>query len=160
LAAIAADVNFTQLDRSPVDLAISTRDLWVATANQTSNSVSLIRLGTGGSPAKWLDEAIVGEHPSAIIVHPKSDQILVTSSYSGELYFLTVENDRLRFDTKLFLGFQPNGLAISPDGESIYVALTDADQIAVIDFASRSLRRKINVGRWPRSIAVSINSGN
>ncbi|MFN6401418.1 MAG: hypothetical protein ACK449_16130 [Planctomycetota bacterium] len=145
------DLITSDKDRSPVDLVLSDTDSWLATANQTSNSVSLINISDG----KLLDEALIGEHPTGIVLHPWSGQLLVTASYSGELYFLSVHEGRLKIESKILLGFQPTGLAVSPDGKSIYVALTDADQVAVVDFASGSLVRKINVGRWPRTLAVS-----
>ena len=145
------DLITSDKDRSPVDLVLSDTDSWLATANQTSNSVSLINIHDG----ELLDEAMIGEHPSGIVLHPSSGQLLVTSSYSGELYFLSVQDNRLKIESKIFLGFQPTGLSVSPDGKSIYVALTDADQVAVVDFASRRLVRKISVGRWPRTLAIS-----
>ena len=149
--AFQSDLDSAGSDRSPVDLVLSQRNDWLATVNQTSDSVSLVRISDGAV----LDEVIVGEHPTGIVIHPAGDHLLVSASYSGDLYFLSVAEERLRVDAKLFLGFQPTGLAISPDGALIYVTLTDADQVAVVDFASRSLLRKIDVGRWPRTIAVS-----
>jgi DNA-binding beta-propeller fold protein YncE len=141
------------IDRSPVDLVLSTDESWLATVNQTSNSVSLIRAGDG----KILDEVFVGLNPSAIIPHPDEKHLLVTSSYSGDLHWLRVEGAKLLIVARLKLGFQPTGIAISPDGKKVYVALTDADQIAEVDFETQELLRSIKVGRWPRYLAVSNN---
>ncbi|MCY3005773.1 MAG: c-type cytochrome [Planctomycetota bacterium] len=138
-------------DRSPVDLVVALDGSWVATANQTSNSVSLVRL----SDRIVLDEMSVGEYPSSIVLHPDGRHLLVTSSYAGKLHWLRVDGEKLQQAGELELGFQPTGLALSADGEEVYVCLTDADAIAVVDFQSRRVLRKIPVGRWPRSLAVS-----
>lgn len=150
LQAMPSCIAFAQ-DRSPVDLVLSQSSDWIATVNQTSNSVSLVDLKKG----EVLDEISVGEHPTAILLHPDGKHLLVTSSYSGSLLSIAVESRKLHSVAHIQLGFQPTGLALSPDARTIYVALTDADQIAVVDFESQSVLNKIDVGRWPRTLAVS-----
>jgi YVTN family beta-propeller protein len=134
-----------------VDLVISSSGDWLATVNQTSNSVSLVSLQAG----IVLDEISVGEYPSAILLHPDGKHLLVTSSYSGDLHWLAIASGKLESIDRVKLGFQPTGMVFSPDASKIYVALTDADQIAVVDFSSRRVLSKIDVGRWPRTLAVS-----
>jgi YVTN family beta-propeller protein len=53
------------------------------------------------------------------------------------------------------VGDQPEGLAASPDGKTLYVTLEDDNQLAVVDLASRKVTGKIAVGRRPRSVAFS-----
>jgi YVTN family beta-propeller protein len=138
-------------DRSPVDLVIAHDASWIATANQTSSTVSLVGL----SDRSLWDEVIVGQHPSAIVLHPDGKHLLVTSSYAGTLHWLRVDGQKLQHSGELQLGFQPTGLALSADGTTVYVCLTDADSVAVVDFETCRVVRKIAVGRWPRSLAIS-----
>ena len=138
-------------DRSPVDLVIAHDASWIATANQTSSTVSLVGL----SDRSIWDEVIVGQHPSAIVLHPDGKHLLVTSSYAGTLHWLRVDGQKLQHSGELQLGFQPTGLALSADGTMVYVCLTDADSVAVVDFETCRVVRKIAVGRWPRSLAIS-----
>src|SRR5947207_2814928 len=49
-------------DRSPVDLVLGPNEVWLATVNQTSDSVSLVRASDG----KVLNEVSVGHHPVGI----------------------------------------------------------------------------------------------
>src|SRR5438034_1312345 len=53
-------------DRSPVDLVLGPKDAWLATVNQTSDSVSLVRTSDG----RVLDEVSVGHHPVGITLAP------------------------------------------------------------------------------------------
>ena len=56
------------------------------------------------------------------------------------------------------LGFEPVGVAISPDGREAYVALSMAAQVAVVDLETNSVVAKIDVGRWPRYVALAPDS--
>jgi YVTN family beta-propeller protein len=50
---------------------------------------------------------------------------------------------------------QPAGMALSPDGSLLYVALTGADTLGVIDTATDSLVKQIPVGNAPRQVVLS-----
>lgn len=141
----------TGQDRSPVDLVLAPAGDWLATINQTSHSVSLVNIQSG----TVLDEISVGEYPSSILQHPDGKHLLISSSYAGEIHWLAVVEGKLQSIARLHIGFQPSGMAFSPDASKVYIALTDADQIAVLDFQSRCVVSKIDVGRWPRTVAVS-----
>jgi YVTN family beta-propeller protein len=49
----------------------------------------------------------------------------------------------------------PSGMALSPDGSKLYVALNGADSLGVIDTATDTLLSQIKVGNAPRQVAVS-----
>jgi YVTN family beta-propeller protein len=48
----------------------------------------------------------------------------------------------------------PEGLAVSPDGKKLVVALNQADQVAIVDLASRSAQLA-KVGRYPFGVAIA-----
>jgi DNA-binding beta-propeller fold protein YncE len=139
------------LDRSPIDLALGPAEAWLATANQTSDSVSLIELPSG----KLLDEITVGARPAAIVTDPVEPRIFVTTAHDGHLRLLRVEQQKLVIEASIDLGGEPHGIALSRDRASVYVALTATSQVAVVDLADRRLRTRIDVGRWPRYLTVS-----
>ncbi|XZE21737.1 beta-propeller fold lactonase family protein [Pirellulaceae bacterium SH449] len=143
---LKGDVN-----RSPVDLVVSRDGTWIATANQTSNSVSLVRVADG----VVLDEMVVGAKPAAIALHPSNEQVLVTCSHGFELHWLEVVGSSLKTIASISLGSQPTGIAMSADGDLVYVAMTDEDQIAICDLKQRKVVDRITVGRWPRYLAMS-----
>ncbi len=85
-----ADSKIDELKhRSPVDLAVSPSNRWVVTANETSDSVSLIRVADG----EVVDELSVGSHPADVVFTPDGQSVLVSSTWSGELTIVSIENN-------------------------------------------------------------------
>ena len=68
----AQDPISPSVDRSPVDIAIGEQGRLLATANQTSSSVSLVDLASG----KVIDERRVGEHPEFIAFAPDGKTLI------------------------------------------------------------------------------------
>src|SRR5271157_2241561 len=48
----------------------------------------------------------------------------------------------------------PAGLAVSPDGKKIYIALDDRDEVAEADIASRKVLRRAKVAGRPFGLAL------
>jgi DNA-binding beta-propeller fold protein YncE len=139
------------VDRSPVDVALSPDGQWLLTANQSSNTLTLIRVETG----QLVAEEDCGQRPVAIAWTPDSRRALATASYSGELRLFTVDNQSLCPSGSVRLGFEPHGIVLSPDGRIAYVALTAANEVAVVDLDSLQVRGHIAVSKWPRYLAVT-----
>ncbi len=139
------------VNRSPVDFVLSPDESWMVVANQTSHTLSLVDLATG----RVLHETACGRRPTALAIAPDGKHVLATASYSGELYRFIIEGDELREVDRLFLGFEPWGVAITPNGQTAYVALAAAGEVAEIDLEQMAVRRQIDVGRWPRFLALS-----
>jgi YVTN family beta-propeller protein len=140
-----------ECDRSPIDLALTRDEKWLVTANHTSGTLSLVRLDTGAVAA----EVPCGQRPAAVALTPDERTVLVSAAFSGELTLLSLDEGRLRPCGSVWLGFEPRGLAVSPDGKLAYVALTAADSVAVVDLTRRAEVARIPVGRWPRHLALS-----
>ena len=149
--AIGASSIAAELDRSPVDVALSPDGTWLATANQTSNTVSLVNLADG----RVLDEKPCGRRPTALALAPDGQTLVVSGSYSGELTLLKATDGKLVVEGAIRVGFEPTGVAISPDGRKAYAALTAAAQVVEVDLQRRRVVRRIDVGTWPRYPAVS-----
>ncbi len=139
------------LDRSPVDLVLAADESWLVTANQTSHSVSLVHPAEG----RVLDECLVGRRPVALARHPDGRRVAVTCSDSGELVLLEVAQDQLKRQESIAVGTAPQGIAIDAQGALAYVALAASDQVAVVDLQARQVCARIDVGRWPRYLALS-----
>lgn len=140
-----------ELDRSPVDLALGPGGTWLATANQTSDSVSLVDLGTG----TVLDEIAVGDRPEAVVSGPGGDSLLVSCSDEGTVEWLRAEGNKLRVVERFTTGFWPHGLALSRDNEHVYVALAASNEVVRLDLSERRIDQRFTVGRWPRYLALN-----
>lgn len=140
-------------DRSPVDLAISLDSKWIVTANETSNSASLIRL----SDRSVVDEIAIGDHPANITFTPDGKTVLVTSDWSGTMHVLRIDDDqeKLQVIAVVSIGKLPCGIAVSPDSSTAYVGLVASAEIAEVDLASGSVRRTFATGNWPRYLTLN-----
>ena len=140
-----------EVDRSPIDLVVARDGTWLVTANQSSDTASLVRVAGG----VVLDEVALGRRPSGVALLPDDRHVLISSRDAGEISWLEVDGEKLVHRGTLFVGFHPQGIAVAADGSLAYVALTAASQVAVVDLQQRAVVDRIDVGRWPRYLAVS-----
>lgn len=138
-------------DRSPVDVVLTPDEQWLLTANQTSHSVSLVRTATGEVVA----EAPCGQRPSALALTPDGKRVLVSGTYSGEVSAFDLAGEKLQPAGSVRLGFEPRGIAIAPDGQLAYIALTTAHAVSVISVAEMKELARVPVARWPRYLALT-----
>ena len=116
--AVETDGAEAEPDRSPSAVVLTADESRLLTANQTAGTLSLVDVASG----EVLDEVACGRRPSALALTPDGKQVAVTSSFSGELRLFDL-GEKLRPAGVLFLGFEPRGVAVSPDGTTAYVAL-------------------------------------
>lgn len=139
------------VDRSPVDVAVSTNEQWLVTTNETSSSVSLIQVGN----RRVVDELTVGPAPAAAVWLPAEMALVVSCAGDGSLRRLDVRDARLVESGKITLDGEPRGIAVTASGRSAYVALERAAEVVEVDLAAWRETRRIGVGRWPRTLALS-----
>lgn len=139
------------IDRSPVDLALTPDGDWLVTANEIADSVSLIDAREG----RLVDEIACGGHPADLVVAPDARTVLVTGSWSGDLSVLRIENSRLEKKATIPIGGEAWGVAVSPSGERCFVGLMATGQIAEVDLHGLRVVRRIDVGNWPRYLTLS-----
>ena len=141
------------VDRSPADVVLNRDETWLITANRGSSTLSLVDMANGAI----LHEAACTAQPTAVAIAPDETFVLVTGTHGGDLQRFRIQESKLAFDGEVHLSFEPRGVAISADGRTAYVALASGQCVAVVDLVSMSLRTKIEVGRWPRSVALAPN---
>tara|TARA_R110002049_G_scaffold285698_3_gene466875 strand:+ start:19420 stop:21300 length:1881 start_codon:yes stop_codon:yes gene_type:complete len=138
-------------DRSPVDLAISPSGQWIATANQTSDSISLIRVRDG----KVVDEKSCGVHPSCVRFCDDGKTVLATSTWSGHLTVFDASDGQLTHRASIHLGFHPCGIAATKSGDRAFIGLAASGQVAEVDLRSHQVVRRLDAGLWPRYLTLS-----
>lgn len=146
---VAAAAN--EVDRSPVDVVLGPDESWLATANQTSDTVTLVRTSDGVR----LDEVQVGRRPAALVRTADGSRLLVAASHGEELTVIDVAKDKLTIAKRIPLRGEPHGVAPTADGRRAFVALTSLDKVVEVDLSSGQVLHEIPVGRWPRYLALS-----
>ncbi|MEX2188935.1 MAG: beta-propeller fold lactonase family protein [Pirellulales bacterium] len=147
------------MDRSPVDVVVALDESWAVTVNATSGTISLVDLSSTGNEngRRLLDEQPVGELPSAAALLPDGKHVLVSAARSKRVTLFEVADGRLKLVATIEVGYEPRGIAVSPDGHTAFVALTAEDKVAVVDLVERKKTGEIAVGRWPRYLCLSPN---
>lgn len=151
-------------DRSPVDLVLSPDERFLVTANQTSDSLSVVDVTLG----RVVAEVPCGDHPTslAVVRHATAGmliagkpaarvQLLVSCRHAGTVELYDWNGAKLTKAAEVDVGFHPYGLAVSTDGLTAYVALSAAAKIAQLDLRKLAVTRTIDVGQWPRQMTLS-----
>ncbi len=132
-------------------------------------SVSVIDPGSG----KIIKDIIVGLHPNEITADRKGRFVYVTNSNSDNVSVINTFTDevsetisvRLQPEINPFFGDSPNGICLSPDNRTLYVANGMDNALAVIRLGQNAARRGsavnssvtgfIPTGAYPSGIALS-----
>jgi len=146
----ASVVNNSALpDRSPVDLVLSPDGRYLFTANQSSDSVSQVRLADG----RVVAEVPCGRRPTNLAITPDGRTLLVSASYAGDVVRFDIDGESLKRSDAVHVGFEPRGLAIGSN--RVFVALASGECVAELDRETLKEIRRVEVGRWPRELALS-----
>ena len=83
-----------------------------------------------------------------------SDTISVINTLTNSV---TTGIDLRPMGAKSISGVTPNQLTLSPDGKTLYAALSDFDAVALIDTASNKIKGEIPVGWYPTAVVASVD---
>ena len=149
LIAVAGHTPAAEVDRSPLQVAVSSDGLWGYTANRTANSISRIDLTAGTVVAEFP----VGAGPTGIAVSADGQTIYAANRGDDSLSVVPVTtNDAAR---TIPLANQPYDVIVATDG-SIYVTCVGKDEVVqVIDGQSLTVTETIVVDANPRHLALS-----
>jgi YVTN family beta-propeller protein len=96
-----------------------------------------------------------GREPTGLALTPDGRTLLVTNSGDGSVGFVSAAEKEAGSKSRVSLPGMPFDVVLSRDGASAFVALTQLDQVAVVDVATREVVARVPVGRRPRSLALS-----
>jgi YVTN family beta-propeller protein len=106
------------------------------------------------SDGKILKEIIVGLHPNEIICDKSGKFVYVTNSNSDNVTVIKTANDeisetisvRLQPEINPFFGDSPDGLCLSQNGKTLYVANGMDNALAVIELGKNATGKARNIG--------------
>jgi DNA-binding beta-propeller fold protein YncE len=151
LLALALSRAAPEPHRSPIDLAVLPGAQRALTANHTADSVSLIDLREG----KVVAEVRCGRKPSAVTCSRDGRRAAVSNLWSGSITLLEINRAAVGSVGEVVAGALPRGLAFTPDGASLYAAISGADEVVRIDWSTRKIVRRWPAPREPRHLALS-----
>lgn len=142
-----------ELDRSPIDLAITPDGRWAISANNSSDTVSLVDLENG----KVAGEVAVGHRPFGVAISQDGARAVVSNCWSNSLSVLTLNGAHVAVNATVQVGDEPRGVCISPDGGKAYVALAGDGNIVAVDLKTFSTGPRLAVGTEPWQLALTLD---
>ncbi len=128
---------------------LPTPDGRILTANQASNTVSLIDVATDTA----YGTVGTGLQPHHVVGTPDGKQFWV--SLYGENRVQAFDATTLKEIGSVDVGAVNDDLSFSPDGTRLYVSLGKNDAVAVVDVANMKLLQTVPVGKVPHGVKVS-----
>lgn len=103
----------------------------------------------------------VGSHPTAIIRNPVTGELLVAVTDADKVIGIDPETDAITRTIELApyqhapVGSSPQGLAITPDGRTLYVANAGNNDVAVVNLADDHVAGLIPTGWYPTTVTLT-----
>jgi len=103
-----------------------------------------------------------GEAPAGMVLNSDQSRLYVANAHSDSIS--VVDTAKLKVIQTILLrpvelpglpGATPQGLALSPDGSTLYAALSDMNAVAVVDLAKGALKGMVPTGWLPTSVVAS-----
>jgi len=126
-------------------------------SNERDGTVSAVDLSTGQT-----DTINTGANPVALLLNKAQTKLYVSNSCGDTVSVVDTSTNKVTAtilirigDLKGLPGATPLGSALSPDEKTLYVALADANAVAVVDANENRLKGFIPAGWGPTSLVVS-----
>jgi YVTN family beta-propeller protein len=104
----------------------------------------------------------VGSHPTAILRNPATGELLVAVTDADKVIGINPATDAITRTIELApyqhapVGSSPQGLAITPDGKTLYVANAGNNDVAVVDLAHQNhVTGLIPTGWYPTTVTLT-----
>jgi YVTN family beta-propeller protein len=149
VASAGKDPKPAEQHRSPVDVAVLPGGGRAVTANHGADSVSLIDLRAG----KVLAEVPCGRHPAAVACAPDGKSVAVSNLWSATISLFHVGAANLMPAGEVRAGPFPRGLVFTPDGRTLYAAVSD--EVVRLDVGERKVTARWPAAREPRRLVLS-----
>jgi len=143
---------------APYGVAISADGKSAYVSNQGGTTVSVLDL-TGTAPVVRAT-VTVGVHPNRELLDPRRHLLYVADGDSDQISVLDTATDAVVRTIELApyggaqVGSNPDALVLSPDGDTLYVANSGNNDVAVVAARSGKVRGLIPTGWYPSSLSI------
>ena len=145
----ASGVRAADLDRSPLQLAVTPDGTTLLTSNRTADSVSLVDLGTG----RVAREVAVGTGPTSVAVAPEGDIAYVANRLADTVS--VIDRREGRVIRTITVANQPYDIVTGKNGR-VFVSCVGKDEVVqVLDGRRGKVLHTVRVDQNPRHVALS-----
>jgi len=136
----SGDRAYVAAERDDAVYVLDTRD--------PANPIRIAKISTGAHPV-----AVLLSHDQALlyVANSLSDTISVVDTASNQVVGTILLRPDMARDIP---GVTPTAMALSRDGDTLFVALSDMNAIGVVDATAMELRGYVPVGWYPTAVAV------
>lgn len=142
---------------TPVD--VTTDDTLVAMVNSDDGSVSFFNAAFGSesrSAKIATSNSVAKSEPMSVVIHPNKTEAFVTNRAAGTVSrIVDINTTQPRLVSEVEVGAEPMGIALTPKGTSAWVTDWVSGTVIVLDTASMSITRTIDVGGRPFALAIT-----
>lgn len=125
----------------------------IFTANIGSNTVSALERAE--APAGWSETQIpVGKGPEGIDWSPDGQEVWTATGGDGCVSIINVASKKVT-NTFSVGAKRTNRLKFTPDGRLVLLSDRDGDELIVLDRATRTVRTRLKMGRYPEGILIT-----
>jgi YVTN family beta-propeller protein len=146
--ATEAPVATVRVGSKPSALAFAPNKKLVFVANQLSGNVTVMSTGTHAVVNTFAAQS----GPSALVVSPGEQYVYVANCYSNTV---TVHSTSGHLLATVHGFTYPNGLAVSPTHNRLFVSNGNGGSLSIIDMSSNKLIATVPSGSLPSAVAVS-----
>ncbi len=134
----------------PLDVAVGKEGV-VYVANSGSDNVSRIH----GESNRMLGVVPLGLLPAGMAIDPETGDVYVASPSTNSIFVLSGE----KVVREIPAGLHPSELALSPDGETLFVLNLVGGDLMAISTPDKNLVRTADIGILPRGLALVPEAG-
>jgi YVTN family beta-propeller protein len=147
----------------PLGVAFDRRGAKAYVTQWAGRSVSVIDTATEtkAGDITLSPDPLQADHPSAIVANPRRDEVYTANANSDTVSVIDTRSDRVSATIDVALvrggpkGAIPAGLAVAPDGRTLYVAEAGENAVAVVDLDARRVRGFIPTAWYPADVEVT-----
>lgn len=141
--------------KSPLDIAIIPGTTRALVANRDAGGVALIDHAAG----KVLAEVPTGARPFAVACSPDGKLAAASNLWDGTITLIDISQPVPKASSIIPVGSQPRGLAFSPTGIELFVALGGDHAVARINTSKAAVTARWDCEGEPRTLVVLPKSG-
>jgi YVTN family beta-propeller protein len=145
----------TVIGGEPDNIGVTPDGQTIYVTTETGNQVAVLRAATGALVTK----INIAGRPRFMLVDPNGGRVFVNAENAGTLNIIDTKTNTVVRSAPIVVpgadSAKPAGLALSPDGRTLYMASGRGNRLVVLDLATLRIATTIPVGTRPWGVAIS-----